>query len=142
MIFFKISLLLGLLSTTFSSPIAETRDDFDLYFNSVQWITRDGVVSLSIDHKSNLNMQNVNNDVVLLSTNIQNSFNILKSRFGSDSEWNNEVSLWNQYYCHAHFAASKNPWNIEPHRTTTSLFTTILNGCNPARFLQLILQSA
>ena len=92
---------------------------FNDYFNSVQWITRDGVLSLSIDHKN-----------VQLSK-VDDSFSEIEARFSSDPNWRNRDSLYAQYYCHVIFAQLKNPWNIEPHRTETSWIQMLLTGCNP-----------
>ncbi|CAF0974871.1 unnamed protein product [Brachionus calyciflorus] len=95
--------------------------DFNLYFNSVEWITRDGILSLSIDHKT------VPYDKV------PEAFAELERLFSQDPQWKNRDSLYMQFLCHVNFAANKNPWNIEPHRVTTSYLQHILYACNPPR---------
>ena len=105
---------------------ATSRKTFDDYFNQVSWITRDGVVALSIDHKK----------VGIFES--KDAFSVLEGIYASDANWMNRDSLYAQFACHVQFAQSKNPWNIEPSRTTTSLLTTILNLCNPAKFYDLI----
>lgn len=97
------------------------QDNFDLYFDSAGWIDRDGVIALSIHHKTVPYDQ------------IPAAFSELESRFSSDPEWRNRDSLYMQFMCHVNFAPNKNPWNIEPHRITTSYLQHILNGCNPPR---------
>jgi len=127
--FLKVSILLCFFLGTFSSPIGQTKSSFSDYFNTVEWITRDGVVSLSIDHKF----------VPLWK--IRDSFNILKSIFESDSEWKNEDSLYSQYACHVQFAVFKNPWNLEPHRTETGFWSMTFGFCNPDKFFKYLSES-
>lgn len=127
--FFKITVLFGLILGALSSPIAETKGTFSDYFNAVQWISRNGEISLSIDHKW------------IQLWEIRDSFNILKSRYGYDSRWKNEDSLYAQYACHVQFVAWKNPWNLEPHRTDSSFWSTTFNGCNPNTFFKYFSES-
>jgi hypothetical protein len=117
-----------LIIVAFGKPNSEisSRKVFSDYFNQVSWVTRDGEVSLSIDHKK------VN---VLDQT---EAFQILEDLYSSDPNWKNRDSLYAQFCCHVQFAFFKNPWNLEPARTTTSLLTTILNKCNPAKFFEFV----
>ena len=122
----KSILFLTLFIGAFSKPTLISRNSkeiFSDYFNSVEWITRDGVISISIDHKT----------VPLLQ--ISKAFAILESEYSSDANWKNRDSLYAQFVCHAQFAPSKNPWNLEPSRTTTGWLATTLNKCNPSKFL-------
>ena len=116
---FVLALICGVFAQT-------SRKTFDDYYNQVSWITRDGLISLSIDHKK----------VGLFE--ISDSFRILEEMFSNDANWSNRDSLYAQFACHVQFAQSKNPWNLEPSRTTTSLITTIFNLCNPAKFFDLV----
>lgn len=126
---FKVAILFGIILGTFSISIENARAEFSDYFNSVQWITRDGIVSLSIDHKS------------IPFWKARESFDILKANYGSDIEWQNEDSLYSQYACHVQFAPLKNPWNLEPHRTGTGFWNNLTNLCNPTRYLYYLLES-
>ncbi|MEF7658637.1 DUF2599 domain-containing protein [Bacillus thuringiensis] len=102
---------------------------YNEYFSKVEWITRNGVVSLSITPKSSLTS---------VSGNVQmarafHSFSLLKEKFGSDKRWKNADSLSAQYHCHVLYAGSvKTPWNIEPHRTESGIWKVIKGKCNPA----------
>ena len=116
-----LTLILGALATEKTS-----RKIFDDYFNQVSWIERDGIISLSIDHKK----------VGLFE--ISDAFRTIEELHNGDSYWQNRDSLYAQFACHVQFAQTKNPWNLEPHRTTTSLLTTILNLCNPAKFYDML----
>ncbi len=103
---------------------------YDEYFSKVEWITRNGVVSLSITPKSTLT--NVNNANALMARAFH-SFSLLEKKFKSDSRWKNGGSLSAQYHCHVLAAgAAKTPWNLEPHRTETGLWKVIKGKCNPA----------
>jgi hypothetical protein len=125
---YKICLLLGFILGASTSPVVEKRGIFTDYFNSVKWTTNNGLTALAIDHKW-IQMWDIND-----------SFNILKSRFGSDYRWKNEATLYNQYFCHVQFAPLKNPWNLEPDRTG-NYFQTIFGACNPSRFSEFLSES-
>lgn len=101
--------------------LVNCQENFGLYFDSTSWIDRDGVVALSIYHKT------IGYDKV------EAAFSELEARFASDPQWKNRDALYMQFLCHVNFAPSKNPWNIEPHRITTSYLQHILHGCNPPR---------
>ncbi len=105
--------------------------DYDEYFSSVEWIERDGEVSLSITPNSQMYDSDVPN--VLMARSFH-SFSLLKERFSSDYRWRNEASLEAQYQCHFTFAGMyKVPWNIEPFRTETNAWSwnMITHKCNP-----------
>jgi hypothetical protein len=134
----KSFLFIALIATVISNPISNddqkkinemktAKGVYSDYFNSIEWIQRDGVLSLSIDHK------------YVPLWNIADSFSIIENLFGGSSFWQNRDSLYSQYMCHVQFAPSKNPWNIEPSRTESSWFVTVLNGCNPKLFWDLVL---
>ena len=105
-----------------TNAVQSRKSTFEDYFNGVEWITRDGVLSLSIDHKW------------IQLWEISAAFKMLEDAYATDAEWDNRDSLYAQFSCHVKFAPFKNPWNIEPSRTTTSSILTILNQCNPAKF--------
>ena len=120
--------------TTFAEQTLDSRAavylTYDEYFSKVEWITRNGVVSLSITPKSTLT--NVDNANVLMGRAFH-SFSLIENKFKSDSRWKNGGSLSAQYHCHVLAAGSaKTPWNIEPHRTETGLWKVIKGKCNPA----------
>ena len=95
------------------------------YFDYAAWITRDGVRSLSIDPKTKVRTN---------STYKNDGWRVLSSTthgFGSSPYWKNtQVMKW-QYDCHYSFAANKDYWNLEPHRTASSYAQVVLKACNP-----------
>lgn len=95
------------------------------YFDYAAWITRDGVISLSLDPKPEVrehgSIKNSAWDVLSSST----------KGFGSHKNWKNtQVMKW-QFDCHFQWAPFKDYWNLEPHRTASSYAEVVLNGCNP-----------
>lgn len=99
------------------------------YFKSVKWITRKGVVSLSINPKPIL-YSNPNPNA--LSYYASKSFSKLKKAYSGSKKWKNTGSMRAQYDCHILIARGvKTPWNLEPHRTETNLTKVIAKGCNP-----------
>ena len=112
------------------TPMADVYLTYNDYFSNVSWITRNGLVSLSITPKSGMFSDNGN----VAMARAFHSFSLLKERFGSDSRWKNEGSLSAQYHCHFMFAGmNKTPWNLEPHRTETNPWSwnMITKRCNP-----------
>ena len=95
------------------------------YFNYAAWITRDGVRSLSLDPNSKVRTN---------STYKNDGWRVLSSTtqgFGGSPYWKNtKVMKW-QYDCHYSFAANKNYWNLEPHRTASSYAQVVAKACNP-----------
>ena len=103
---------------------------YSKYFNSTKWITRSGVVSLSINYKSSglypSNLPNANAAAAY------KAWEVLYARHKNDSKWKNTKSMEAQFICHSSTIGKlKNPWNIEPHRTETNLVATIAKKCTP-----------
>lgn len=124
----SLTLIAILVAVCHSNPIGKELSA-SKYFNSFEWIVRDGVLSLSIDHKqvSIFDQSKAWDEVVMFNREHEN--------------WRNEGSLKAQFNCHVQFAPTKNPWNLEPHRVTTSWLTTTLNMCNPPReYLEYLLR--
>ena len=95
------------------------------YFNYAAWITRNGVVSLSVDPKENVRSFTAEKD---------KAWSVLSSKtrgFGSHSNWDNTKVMGWQFDCHFWFAGSKSYWNLEPHRTAGSYAAVVAAGCNP-----------
>lgn len=95
------------------------------YFNYGAWITRDGVVSLSVDPKSDVRTSRTVRDEawrVLSHT---------RHGFGSSPYWKNTTTMRWQFECHFWHAESKQYWNLEPHRYAASYAYVVLKGCNP-----------
>lgn len=107
-------------------PLLSRRSyEIQMYLEYGAWITRDGVVSLSIQPKDN-----VRNNRATMET----AWSIISSPvsgFGSSSYWQNGHTMWLQYLCHFEFANSKVFWNLEPHRNTSNYLWVVANGCNP-----------
>lgn len=95
------------------------------YFNYAGWITRDGIVSLSLDPVSA-----VRTDATMRDT----AWNALSHDyygFGAHPNWRNgQVMEW-QYHCHYWFANDKERWNLEPHRTAGGYLEVVAARCNP-----------
>lgn len=108
-----------------------TRDPayISYYFNSAMWITRDGVVSLSLAPTDRVRKD---------STLRESGWNILKSSstgLGGNANWPKtsaaqQCFYW-QYLCHWQFANAKDYWNIEPSRSASSYASVVAHGCNP-----------
>ena len=95
------------------------------YVNYAAWITRDGVVSLSIEPKDNVRNSKSEKDT---------AWSYISSPthgFGSSSNWRNGKVMGWQFDCHYSFANSKTYWNLEPHRTAGSYMEVVASGCNP-----------
>lgn len=99
------------------------------YFNSAMWITRDGLVSLSLNPT-----QRVRDSSTLR----ESGWNLLKNPTygqGSNPNWpklqaNANCFYW-QYICHWEYANTKEYWNIEPSRTANSYVGVVATACNP-----------
>lgn len=84
------------------------------YFSKSYFITRADGVSLSI-YPVNLAWG---------SSQIESAWSHIVMWHSGDSNWYNESSLKEQFYCHVNFAGNlKTPWNIEPWKTSTNPFT-------------------
>ncbi len=99
------------------------------YFNYAAWITRDGMVSLSLDP-----VQDVRSNTSTAET----AWGYLKDKeavFGLNPNWPNTTDTQNcfywQYKYHANYAPFKDRWNLEPHRTAGSYIAVVLAACNP-----------
>lgn len=104
------------------------RQIVDKYFDKIEWINRNGVVSLSI-YPSSLFMSFTQNTLYYAA--ISESWGIIQRNYSSNSKWKNTKSMEMQYRCHAMYAQFKTPWNIEPHRTETNFNKVVAAGCNP-----------
>ena len=99
--------------------------ELEYYFDYVAWITRADGISLSLDPKDS-----VRNNYTLA----DEAWETLSSPsygFALSSNWTNEESLENQYYCHVQLARSKAYWNLEPWRPVVSWSTMLESLCNP-----------
>lgn len=104
---------------------------YNEYFKSVKWITRNGIVSLSITPSNKLYGSTYNNANVL-AVHAATAWNLLYKKHKSNSKWKNTASLEAQFNCHVIYAGSKKiPWNIEPHRTETNWAIVVAKACNP-----------
>jgi len=104
---------------------SRSHDRLGYHFNTAAWITRDGVISLSLDPTRNVRTNQAARDRAwadLSSTRVG---------LGGHRNWNNTAAMRAQYNCHFTWATNKNRWNLEPHRTSTNIVWTALRGCNP-----------
>jgi len=101
---------------------------YSTYFSSGKWITRDGLVSLSLTHKPYLFSGTTNERSLKRS----DSWNKVKAVHSGNSKWKNTSGLYDQYACHLGTIGSrKNPYNLEPARPDVSYAETIGWACNP-----------
>lgn len=108
---------------------AQSRAVLSKYFDSIKWITRSGVVSLSI--MPSQQFKNLPTDNSRYGAAIEESWGIILRNYSGNSKWKNTASMKGQYRCHAWYAKSKYPWNIEPHRTETDFNKIVAKLCNP-----------
>lgn len=100
------------------------------YFEKIQWITRNGVVSLSIYPTKEFSSGTYGHSYLFAMA--EESWGIIVRNYSNNSKWKNTLSLKQQYKCHVIYARNaKVPWNIEPHRTETNFANVIKKGCNP-----------
>lgn len=107
----------------------QSRAVLNKYFDSIKWITRNGVRSLSI--MPSQQFKNLPTDSSRYGAALEESWGIVYRNYSGSSYWKNTASMKGQYKCHGWFAKSKYPWNIEPHRTTTDWNTIVSKLCNP-----------
>jgi len=104
---------------------------FNDCFKNVSWITRSGVVSLSIMPNSKL-LSSTGSNANAAKARADNAFALLKKKYDSSPQWRNTASLYAQFHCHVLGAGKyKTPWNIEPSVTETNIAKLILAKCNP-----------
>lgn len=108
---------------------AQARAILSKYFDSIKWITRSGVVSLSI--MPSQQFKNLPTDSSRYGAAIEESWGIILRNYSGNSKWKNTASMKGQYRCHAWYAKGKYPWNIEPHRTETDFNKIVAKFCNP-----------
>lgn len=121
------------LGETYEEPIfgilSSNKNTLSYYVSKSSWITRSGTVSLSVHPKTTLTKTRSGNESLAVAS---KSFDLLRKKHGSNSRWKNTNSMRAQWDCHVLLARDmKTPWNLEPHRTTTSLPKTIKAACNP-----------
>ena len=109
-------------------PIAPQSDDSSSgswggYFSYAAWITRDGIVSLSLQPLSSVRYNWTKAEAAWSA--------ILSSSFKSSSYWNNTNSMYWQYKCHFDVVPGKTYWNLEPAYSASSYAQVVLAQCNP-----------
>lgn len=107
--------------------VADPMLTFGSCFSSGKWITRNGVVSLSLKPRSSLRRAMLQGSSSMKNYSWQTVYN----KFHSSSKWKNTTSMKNQYYCHWYFAMYKSNFNLEPSRKTVSWAKMIKKMCNP-----------
>jgi len=95
-------------------------------FDFVGWITRGGVVSISLDP-----VQAVRSNNRARANTAWDALRNPLAGISTDSRWRNESALRAQYFCHWEIARNKSRWNLEPHRTATSAIVNAAFLCNP-----------
>lgn len=106
-------------------PEARLGSILTLYFNQIAWITRDGVLSLSLDPTTKVRTDR---------TELDTAWGYLSNTevgLGQDSRWSNDPCFYWQYLCHFQYAKYKSVWNLEPSSTADSFAYVVARGCNP-----------
>lgn len=93
---------------------ANPSPNFSVYFSSGQWITRNGVVSLSLYPINPKTWSTIA---------VGYAWDAVTAMYSSSSNWRNASVMREQFYCHALFAAWKTPWNLEPSKTSINPIT-------------------
>ncbi|CDO03088.1 hypothetical protein BN988_01588 [Oceanobacillus picturae] len=102
---------------------------FSQYYSSSKWITRSGVVSLSLQPKKPAYDEPPGMAGAHL---LKYRWKVVYDKHKNSSKWKNTASMKAQLNCHADYPKKfKTPWNIEPHRTETNYHKVVAKGCNP-----------
>ena len=107
--------------------VADPLLTFKSCFKSGKWITRNGVVSLSLKPNGTLRMSMLQGS----SSMRKYSWSAVVSKFKNSKNWKNTSSMKDQYYCHWYFAFYKSEFNLEPSRKSTNWANMISHLCNP-----------
>lgn len=110
--------------------VIQPRVSFTKYFSTDSgWITRDGVVSLSLYPSEYTQSLSALTSLAALNE----SWGLVKEAFSGSSKWYNTDGMYDQYLCHFYIAAlTKKPtYNLEPSRPNVGLAATIAAQCNP-----------
>lgn len=95
------------------------------FFSSMSWITRSGVVSLSLNpvHPYSIDKENAWAEAVRYF-----QYHPIYRDISNPSKF---MSLYNQFVCHADFAKGfKTPWNIEPATKDKGYWGFVSSKCN------------
>jgi len=96
--------------------------DMSDYFESWTKITRDGLLSFSLDPKLATRT---------FRPTAEEGWSAFYERYYTDSDFFNDGGLEDQYYCHFDFGTFRDYWNLEPSRPDVSYTDTVLALCNP-----------
>lgn len=95
------------------------------YFNSMSWITRNGVVSLSLTPKD---PYTIDKEPAWAEACLYFQYHPIYTQIDNPTKLN---SMYNQFVCHADFARGfKTPWNIEPVTPDKGYWGFVGSGCN------------
>lgn len=117
----------NLTESTFVVLAAKTYYYGDYFTQTGKWITRDGVVSLSLYPSSTL-LSGTTNEKALK---VADGWDKVVAVHSGNAKWKNKQGLKEQFYCHYGYAPYKSPWNLEPSRKAVGMTETILKLCNP-----------
>lgn len=95
------------------------------YFSSLSWITRDGVVSLSLNP---YDPYTIDKEAGWSEAARYFQYHPIYTAISNPSKF---MSMYNQYVCHVDFAKGiKTPWNIEPIKPDKGYWQFVASGCN------------
>ncbi len=102
---------------------------FSQYYSKSKWITRKGMVSLSLYPKKPA----YQDPPGMAGAHLQKyRWKVVYDKHHKSSKWKNTASMKAQLHCHADYPKKfKIPWNIEPHRTESNYLKVVAKGCNP-----------
>ena len=111
------------------TPFASLPTKFSEYYSGSQWISRDEGPSLSLNPLKTA----YDSPPAMAQAHLQKyRWDVVYSKHSGDAKWNNTASMKAQLHCHADtIKGLKNPWNIEPWRTTTNYHEVVAKACNP-----------
>lgn len=99
------------------------------YFSSFAWITRDGVLSLSLTHTTYI--YDAPSQYEFEARAFDSWDKLYSIHSTNTANWSNTDGMYNQYFCHVAHAEDKNPWNLEPARADVGYLQTVFYLCNP-----------
>ncbi|MED4115318.1 DUF2599 domain-containing protein [Priestia megaterium] len=120
--------------TTFSTVTAAAAlpTKFSDFYSGSKWRTRSDGVTLSVYPKGNAWKKSPN--AVVQAHLEKKRWEVVYNKHKNDKNWNHTASMKAQLQCHAETVrGTKNPWNIEPWRTTSNYAKVLAKACNPPK---------
>jgi hypothetical protein len=103
---------------------------FSEFYSGSKWNTRNDGVTLSLNPKKAAWAKNPS--PIVQAHYEKTRWDVVYNKHKKDKQWKNTASMKAQLKCHAETVRGiKNPWNIEPWRTTSNYAKVLRKACNP-----------